>query len=132
MKTIKILTFIILITAFIQAAPAQNAGIPNEIVTGLNTGDANKLLAHLNDNVELVIGKQNDVYSKQQAVGIISDFFRKNKVYGFQILHNGNKEAANFIIGTLRTATGNYRLYLLTRKIDGKQLIQQLRIESNE
>lgn len=130
MKTIKIFTFIALFMAFVQAAPAQNAGIPNEVTAALNTGDANKLSVYLNANVELVIGNQNDVYSKQQVVGIVADFFRKNKVNGFQVLHSGNKEAASFMIGTLKTSTGNYRVYVLTRRTDGKQLIQQLRIET--
>ena len=130
MKTIQLLTFIAIFTVFIQTAPAQTTSFPNEIVTALNIGDANKLSSYLNDNVELVISNQNDVYSKSQALGIITDFFRKNKVSGFQLLHNGNKEAASFIIGTLKTATGNYRVYVLIRKTNGKQLIQQLRIES--
>ena len=130
MKTIQILTFIAFFTLLTQALPAQTTGFPAEIVTALNTGDAAKLTSYLNDNVELVVSSKNDVYSKQQAVGIITDFFRKNKVNSFQLLHNGNKEAASFIIGSLKTSTGNYRVYVLTRKISGKQLIQQLRIES--
>ena len=130
MKTIKLLTFIALFTAFELTSAAQTTGLPNEIVTALNSADVAKLTNYLNDNVELVMSNKNDVYSKQQAVGIITDFFRKNKVNGFQLLHNGNKEAASFIIGTLKTTAGNYRVYVLTRKTNGKQLIQQLRIES--
>ena len=130
MKTIKLLTFIALFTALELTSAAQTTGFPNEIVTALNSADVAKLTNYLNDNVELVMSNKNDVYSKQQAVGIITDFFRKNKVNGFQLLHNGNKEAASFIIGTLKTTAGNYRVYVLTRKTNGKQLIQQLRIES--
>ena len=130
MKTIKLLTFIALFTAFELTSAAQTTGFPNEIVTALNSADVAKLTNYLNDNVELVMSNKNDVYSKQQAVGIITDFFRKNKVNGFQLLHNGNKEAASFIIGTLKTTAGNYRVYVLTRKTNGKQLIQQLRRES--
>ena len=130
MKTIKLLTFIALFTAFELTSAAQTTGFPNEIVTALNSADVAKLTNYLNDNVALVMSKKNDVHSKQQAVGIITDFFRKNKVNGFQLLHNGNKEAASFIIGTLKTTAGNYRVYVLTRKTNGKQLIQQLRIES--
>ena len=130
MKTIKLLTFIALFTAFELTSATQTTGFPNEILTALNSADVAKLTNYLNDNVELVMSNKNDVYSKQQAVGIITDFFRKNKVNGFQLLHNGNKEAASFIIGTLKTTAGNYRVYVLTRKTNGKQLIQQLRIES--
>ncbi|MEI7504319.1 MAG: DUF4783 domain-containing protein, partial [Paludibacter sp.] len=61
----------------------------------------------------------------QQATGIISDFFRKKRVNGFAMLHKRNKDAASFVIGTLKTASGTYRVYVLTRKNE----IQQLRIE---
>jgi hypothetical protein len=85
----------------------------------------------LGANVELVIGAKNDVFSKQQASGIINDFFRSNKVNSFQVLHKGNKDNANFAIGTLKTSSGNYRVYVLTRKQGATPLIQQLRIESS-
>ncbi len=130
MKAIRILTILALFVAFGHTAQAQTTGVPNEVVEALKVGDSNKLSAYLNNNVELVIGKTNDVYSKQQAVGIIADFFRKNTVSGFNVLHSGNKEAASFIIGLLKTSTGNYRVYVLTRKTGGKTLIQQLRIET--
>jgi hypothetical protein len=92
-------------------------------------GDAGKLSAYLNTNVELVVGNKNDVFSKQQASGIITDFFRTNKVSSFQLLHKGNKEATSFAIGEIKTNTGNYRVYVLTRKSGNQTVIQQLRIE---
>jgi len=133
MKSIKILSLIVLLLGLTQVVQAQNSDVPGEVITALNKGDAGKLSSYLNTNVELVIGNQNDVYSKQQANEIISGFFRKNSVQSFQILHKGSKEAASFVIGTLRTSTGNYRVYVLTRKSGGTSVIQQLRIEtSNE
>ena len=108
---------------------AQSSEVALGIISALDSGNASQLSGYLNDNVELVIGNQNDVFSKQQATGIIADFFRKNKVSGFQLLHKGNKDAASFAIGTLKTNSGNFRVYVLTRKNE----IQQLRIEpSNE
>lgn len=129
MKTIKF----ILISAFMFFAlpmvMAQSTEVPSDIISALNNGDAGKLSAYLNTNVELVIGNKNDVFSKQQATGIISDFFRTNKVSSFQVLHKGNKEAASFAIGELKTSSGTYRVYVLTRKSGNQTVIQQLRIE---
>lgn len=106
-------------------ATAQNAEIPAEIITAFDNGNVGQLTKYLNSNVELVIETKNDVFSKQQASSIIADFFRKNKVINFQLLHKGNKDAASFAIGILKTSTGNFRVYVLTRKNE----IQQLRIE---
>ncbi len=125
MKTIKL---ILLSACFLLAVPvmkAQSVEVPNEIISALNNGDARQLSNYLNSNVELFIENKNDVFSKSQATEIIAEFFRKNRINSFQLLHKGNKDAASFVIGTLKTASGNFRLYVLTRKNE----IQQLRIE---
>ena len=125
MKTIKLILLSTFIFCAIPLLEAQSIEVPSAIITALNTGDASQISNYLNANVELFIENKNDVFSKQQSTQIIADFFRKNRVTGFQLLHKGNKDAASFVIGTLKTTTGNFRLYVLTRKNE----IQQLRIE---
>lgn len=125
MKTIKLFLFCFILFTAIPVVQSQTLEVPSGVISALDEGNAGALSGYLNANVELVIGAQNDVFSKQQATGIISDFFRKNRVSGFELLHKGNKDAANFTIGTLKTSSGTYRVYILTRKNE----IQQLRIE---
>jgi len=125
MKTLKLFLLSACIFCAIPMLVAQTVEVPNVILTALNNGDASQISNYLNSNVELFIENKNDVFSKVQATQIITDFFRKNHVTSFQLLHKGNKDAASFAIGTLKTATGNFRLYVLTRKNE----IQQLRIE---
>jgi len=131
MKTIKLFLLCISLFWVIPMAVAQSSEVPSEIIAALNDGDAGQLSNYLNANVELVITNKNDVFSKQQATGIISDFFRNNRVNSFQLLHKGNKEAASFAIGMLKTSGGTYRVYVLTRKTGNQTVIQQLRIESS-
>ena len=98
----------------------------------LAKGDAAGLSVHFNEHVEIVLNTTNDVYSRNQASGILADFFKKNKVVAYQVLHKGSKENSAFTIGSLRTATGNFRVYILIRRTTGERpLIQQLRIESS-
>ena len=125
MKTIKLILVSFCLFFAIPLIEAQNSDVPADIISALDSGNASQLSNYLNANVELVIDNKNDVFSKQQASGIIADFFRKNKVNDFQLLHKGTKDAASFAIGTLKTASGNFRVYVLTRKNE----IQQLRIE---
>ena len=116
-----------------HSVQAQTSSIPNEIVSALSNGDANRLSAYLNDNVELFIENKNDIYSHQQAVSILNDFFHRFKVSDFKVIHQGNRDNSSFIIGILSTATENFRVYILTRKSDNKTIVLQLRIEaSNE
>ena len=109
----------------------QTADISVDIINALAKGDASRLSSFFNDNIELVVDNKNDIFSKQQASSIISDFFRKNPANGFGVLHEGKKEASSFSIGTLKTANGPFRIYILTRKSGNKDVIQQLRIESS-
>ena len=129
MKTLRVITLLVLAVFFTGTVQAQSSGIPNSVISALNSGDASKLAADLNNNVELVISGKNNVYSKQQAVGIIADFFKKNPVSGFNVTHKSEKGAASFLIGSLTTKNGNHRVYVLTRSSGGKSLIQQIRIE---
>jgi hypothetical protein len=126
MKTLTSVLFLLLSVGFVSAQQE----VSSEITNALSKGDATTLSSYFNDNVELVIGNVNDVFSKQQATGIITDFFRKNKVSSFQVLHKGTKDASAFSIGTLKAGNNSYRVYVLVRKSASRQLIQQLRIES--
>ena len=127
MKTITYtrLLFVCLSFFLLSFDMEQQLTVPEEIYSAIKAGNSKVLAKYFNANVELVIDNKNDVFSKQQASGIIADFFRKNKVSDFQLLHKGTKDAASFAIGTLKTASGNFRVYVLTRKNE----IQQLRIE---
>ncbi len=130
MKSIRLFLISIMLIFVLPAGIAQTTEVSSEITTALSNGDASKISVQLNANVELVIGNINDVFSKQQATGIISDFFKKNKVSSYVVLHNGNQTGSSFSIGTLKTNNGNFRVYILTRKTSGQTLIQQLRIET--
>jgi hypothetical protein len=129
MKTIKLFLMSLVLSCTVPFIAAQSVEVPSDIISALNEGDATQLSGFLNANVELVIDNKNDVFSKQQASGIISDFFRKNRIGSFQLLHKGTKDTASFAIGTLKTSSGNFRVYVLTRKVGTQTVIQQLRIE---
>lgn len=126
----KTLISVILMICSMQIANAQHE-VSADILNALSDGNTTVLSSYFNDNIELVVGSANDVFSKQQAVGIMNDFFKKNKVSSFQILHKGTKETSAFSIGTMKTTTNTFRVYVLVRKSGSGQLIQQLRIESS-
>lgn len=125
-KMIAIIAVFATVSGFsLQAQTKQVSGV---IVSALTKGDAEKLSTFFANSIELVVDNNDDVYSKAQATSILNDFFNKNKVISFQVLHNGTKDSASFLIGLLRTSNNQeFRVYVLTR---GEQSqIQQLRIE---
>lgn len=107
----------------------SSAQIPDEIIKSLKTGNAKTLSEYFNQNIELVVLEEDNVCSKAQAQQIVGKFFSKNTPEGFNILHQGGKEGAQYVVGNLITNKGNFRTYFLLKKTDGKEYIHQLRIE---
>lgn len=123
----------ILIIFFTFPAVYAQENVSDSIITALSKGNSVTLSNFFNENIELKVGTANDVYNKKQATAIVGEFFRQNKIQSFKVLHKGSKENSAFAICSMQAGKSNYRVYILVRKISGKQLIQQLRIEfSNE
>ncbi len=105
------------------------AQIPDDIILSLKSGNAKVLASYFNQNVELVILDNDNVYSKAQAELIVSNFFTKYQPERFSITHQGGKEGAQYVIGNLFTKQDTFRVYFLLKKTTGKNIIHQLRIE---
>ncbi|MBN2611332.1 MAG: DUF4783 domain-containing protein [Bacteroidales bacterium] len=103
--------------------------IPDGIILALKKGSASDLAKYINVNVELTIDGNEQIYSKEQAELILKDFFIKNPVNSFSIIHKGGKEDSRYAIGNLNTVKGDYRLTLLVKIKDNMPYIHQLRIE---
>jgi hypothetical protein len=131
MSAIKKITFtLLLFSGFIIFSNQAKAQIPDEIIQSLKTGNSKTLSAYFNQNVELVVLENDNVYSKAQAQQIVNKFFSSNPPESFSIIHQGGKEGAQYVIGNLVTGKGTYRVYFLLKKSDGKDYIHQLRIEA--
>ncbi len=131
MSTIK--KFVITLTLFIGVLLFSNqsmAQVPDEIIQSLKTGDSKTLATYFNQNVEMVVLENDNVYSKAQAQQIVNKFFSTNPPESFNVIHQGGKEGAQYVIGNLVTGKGSYRVYFLLKKNSGKDYIHQLRIEA--
>lgn len=113
----------------VLAANQVNAQIPDDIILSLKSGNAKVLAGYFNQNVELVILENDNVYSKAQAEQIVTSFFVRYQPERFQVIHQGGKEGAQYVIGNLTTKQGVFRVYFLLKKSTGKDIIHQLRIE---
>jgi hypothetical protein len=134
MKTTKKLFILPLILLFFIVSGANQTveQIPDEIISSLKSGNAKILASYFNQNVELVILNDDNVYSKAQAEQIVAGFFSQNQPEKFAIIHQGGKEGAKYVIGNLTTRQGTFRVYFLLKKTADKEIIHQLRIEKQE
>lgn len=125
----KILFTVFLISGFITASAQSQVQIPNELLLSLKSGNAKVLSRYFNQNVDLVVLDDQNVYSKAQAQQIVGNFFSNYPPESFLVVHDSGKEGAKFVIGTLKTKNGSFRVYFLLKQNDGKEYIHQLRIE---
>ncbi len=130
MSTIKkIVLTLLFFSGFIIFSNQLKAQVPDEIIQSLISGDSKTLSEYFNQNVEMVVLENDNVYSKAQAQQIISKFFGSNPPQSFSVIHQGGKEGAQYVIGNLVTSKGSFRVYFLLKKNAGKDYIHQLRIE---
>jgi len=119
----------LIVLAFVLSGIWATAQIPDDLVLSLKTGNAATLSSYFNQNIELFVVDQDDVYSRAQAQQIVSNFFNQNKATGFSIIHQSGKEDTKYAIGKLTTNKGVFRVSFLVKNEDGKSVIHQLRIE---
>jgi hypothetical protein len=134
MKTFIKIFFIMMIQTFcmIPAVSAQSGDIPEGIIRAFKAGNAAELAKHFYTNIDLVILDKEDIYSKTQAEQILRKFFTDHRPASFKIIFEGGKETSRYAIGSLSTASGNFRVNLLIKNQDGTPLIHQLRIEEED
>jgi hypothetical protein len=99
------------------------------IVLAFNNRNATVLSEHFCNKIELVIPGYDNTFPKLQARALIGDFFARVQPKSFEILHQGSRANASFIIGNLMTASNTYRVNMLFKKEGNDLLIYQLRIE---
>ena len=106
----------------------------NDVAESVKTGNAKEVSKFFAGNIDLKIPDKEDVFSKSQAELILKDFFSKNQIKSFTIVHKGtSKNGDLFAIGTYETITGKkFRTYFLFKKEETKFLIHQLRFESQD
>ena len=130
MSVLKKMSFVLfLVFGFLTTMLNASGQIPDEIILSLQNGNAKVLSGYFNDNVELVVLDNDNVYSKAQAKQIVSNFFNSFTPESFNVIHQGGKEGSKYVIGNLKTNNGNFRIYFLLKNSNGKDYIHQLRIE---
>ena len=111
---------------------SANGQAQDDIILSLKSGNAKILSGYFNQNIELVVPDNDNVYSKAQAQQIVSNFFNTYTPVGFTVIHSGGKEGARHVIGKLTTREGEFRVYYLLKQSEGKDIIHLLKIEKQE
>jgi len=126
MKTKSIILLIVSIISF-----SFSTDLIDGIATAIRSGNPKNISKYFIENIDLKVIAQEDVYSKQQAEMILKDFFTKHPVKSFTVAHKSEpKGGSQYVIGTLETENGKFRIYFLIKTTGSNTLIQQFRIEA--
>ena len=106
---------------------------PSQLTHAFKKGNAQELSPYLGSKVELILLNKSKEYTKEEATQAVKNFFAAHKVNSFTVNHEGKKNESGFIVGTLVTSSGNYRINCYFKKNGNQFLIHQIRIDkSNE
>lgn len=130
MKYFNFVTIILLIITSPLLNSQDQIRIPGEITAAIKAGNAAELSKYMNSTVEILLLDKEDFYKKNVAEAILTDFFNTYQTRDFVISHQGGRNDAQYAIGNLKTAKGNFRVYFLLKKVDQQLLIHQIRINS--
>lgn len=106
--------------------------VPAGVVAAFKKGSAQELAKFLGDKVELIVQGKSSGYDRQKAREAMAGFFAGNKVGGFEVNHQGKRNESSFMVGTLATAHGNYRVNCFFRRVENNYVIHQIRIDKND
>lgn len=113
----------------LTVAIASAQDVPAGVITAFKKGSSVELGKYLSDNVELIIMNSTSNGDRRTSESTMNSFFTQNKVSNFNVNHQGKKGESGFVIGTLNTSSGNYRVNCFMKKIGDKYLIHQIRID---
>jgi len=117
----------VLFTAISLSAYA--GGTLADISLAIQAGNAKELVKYFDASVGITINESEKVYSKNQSLQVINNFFTKNQPNSFSIIHQGSSGQGEYAIGTLVTSGGTYRTYLYMKDKGGSTLLQEIRFE---
>lgn len=105
----------------------------SQLTNAFKKGNAQELSPYFGNKVELILLNNSKEYTKQEATEAVKNFFTSHKVSGFTVNHEGKRNESGFIVGTLVTSAGTYRVNCYFKKNGDQFLIHQIRIDkSNE
>lgn len=102
------------------------------VVAAFKKGSSQELGKYMDEKVEMVIPNRTVKADRPVAASEMERFFSANKVNGFDVNHQGKRDESGFIVGTLATANGIFRVNCFFRKAQNKYYIHQIRIDKKD
>ncbi|MEZ5046134.1 MAG: DUF4783 domain-containing protein [Chitinophagaceae bacterium] len=95
----------------------------------MSVGDAKKLSAYFDDRLDLTFNDKTQKCSRKQAIVLLENYFSKQDIILFELTHKGDSKSnhTQYLIGNLKTKTGEYKVYFFFIQKKDKYYIKELR-----
>ena len=118
------------VAAFILSVATVTAQtLPEGVVGAFRSGKAEHLRSCLEEKVEFIVDNTTQAQEKGRVIAEMQRFFQDKNVRDFQVNHEGVRQESGFLIGTLNTVKGSFRVQCFLKKKENKFLIHQIRID---
>jgi hypothetical protein len=131
MKHFILVLMLLVLPGIITVSAQEQVKIPGGISIAFKAGNAAELAKYMNSTIELLLLDKEDFYKKNVAESILKDFFNEHRSIDFTIRHQGANNDAQYAIGNLKTEKGDFRVYVLLKKVGQDLLIHVIRIEND-
>jgi hypothetical protein len=132
----KLFSYILFSGLWIASFCALNAQAPQEIMKSIETAIKNKDVVQLsqffNKDLEVNLLDDERVYAKNQAQLVIRDFFAKNPLTKFNMIHVGGSGDSWYGMGLYESSTGQFDTNVFIKKYGTVYLIDRIRFENKE
>ena len=120
---------VITITVLLFSLCGMAQNVVEDLRASIAVGNVNGIARYFDNNLSLNITGSQASYSRPQAEMVLRDFFNKNNPRKLDLDHSDASRNMRYAMGTLITATGNYRIYFALKQKDNNTVLQELRIE---
>ncbi len=121
---------IFLLTCFLLSFSSLVAQeVSDGVIGAFKEGSARQLSKYLSDKVDLSILNKTARMERQKAEEMMAAFFSTYKVITFIVNHQGKRNETGFLIATLNTTDGIFRVNCFFRKVQNDYMMHQIRID---
>jgi hypothetical protein len=135
MKPFRLFVFALISVFFSHPASAGPSLDPDqdffaELGNAFRSGSVKDISKYFAATVDITLPSADDQYSKAQAEVMLKNFFDSHSPSGFKLEHQGASNNGKYMVGTLTTAKGNFKVYVFVKDSGGQRTISELKIEN--
>ena len=122
--------FLIAVCFSLFAFSIPTDAIYEQVEKAFNNQDATELTFHSKSKIFISILGKEAIYSKQQSIQLLKDFFSKKPVEHFKFTYKGKETAEGvFALGSYVTKESEYRVIIHFVRENTTYLIERISIE---